>query len=135
MIIDYAFWFSGSYSKHKINKFIRQYYYYIAELMYIDELTHQVPSLIFTNAKTYYGQIIRQGNDYPKIMLSHWHILNPFWDYDDFLIEITDTICHELAHMIFWKHGEEHTELTNALKNYVSISLSLYKLELKCNKV
>lgn len=67
--------------------------------------------------------------------VSFWNILNPFWDYDDFLIEITDTICHELAHMIFWEHGEEHTELTNAIKEYISTNLKVYKLELKLGRV
>lgn len=131
MIIDHDFWFSGRYTTYKVNKFIRQYYGYIAVSLYMNNVIPQIPTLVFTNAKSYYGKIIKYRNDYPKIRLSRWNILNPFWDYDDFLLEITDTICHELAHMIIWEHGEEHTELTNAIKEYISANLEVYKLELK----
>lgn len=28
---------------------------------------------------------------------------------------LEEVICHEIAHMMYWRHGKKHTELTNRL--------------------
>ena len=30
---------------------------------------------------------------------------------------LIETICHELAHLFIWEHGEEHTRLTQEFTN------------------
>jgi hypothetical protein len=31
--------------------------------------------------------------------------------------DLVETICHEIAHLFFWDHSQEHTKLTSELTN------------------
>lgn len=33
------------------------------------------------------------------------------------IYSLVETICHELAHLFIWEHGEEHTQLTQEFTN------------------
>jgi hypothetical protein len=34
---------------------------------------------------------------------------------------LAEVICHEIAHMTYWRHGKKHTELTQQLINSLNI--------------
>jgi predicted SprT family Zn-dependent metalloprotease len=43
--------------------------------------------------------------------------------------ELIDTICHELAHTLYWEHGEEHTEITELFTRIVENTLKIRELD------
>lgn len=82
------------------------------------------PKVQLTQAKTYYGncytESLNDKIDKAVIRLSRWNHIDQLWlmDHEDH-IEIIDTICHELAHLLCFEHCKEHTELTAAFKDHV----------------
>ncbi len=105
-------------------------YYYISA-QYLKEYLPCIPELKITNAKTYYGKIYVSNGEYKAIALSKWNLdCGPieWWDDEDF-DELIDTICHEFAHMFFWKHGEDHSKLTESFKTVVKSNLKIHSLE------
>lgn len=88
-----------------------------------------VPELKLTNAKSYMGQCDKRGA-YPVIRISRWNHVDSEWlaDKED-LVEIIDTICHELAHLISMRHDELHKRATKAFKTIVLTKLEIMELE------
>ena len=85
-----------------------------------------LPELKLTYAKGYYGKIT-VGQHIPSkkiisivIKLSRYNLdCGKLWKKED-INRLILTICHELAHMIYFDHGKDHSRLT---RKYVDIVL------------
>ena len=119
-----------------MNMSILTAYYYIAADI-LKEYLPSIPEFKLSNAKGYYGQIEYKGNDEFLIRLSKWNLdCGPihWWDEED-IHELVETICHEFAHIIYWEHGKEHTELTEVFTRFVENKLRIRELDEKLNRL
>lgn len=79
----------------------------------IPDIIPEKPKMIFSNAKYYFGSYNPLTN---TITLSLYNLTYDNYDLDKFdILEIINTICHEIAHSIHYLHGEDHLELTQEL--------------------
>jgi hypothetical protein len=104
--------------------------YYHISFDYLKDFLPNKPKLELTPVKKYCGQICfdEKGNAF-KIKISTWNHINGGWLMDrEELEEIIDTICHEFAHMIERKHGENHEYITRTFKNIVLTKLEIEDL-------
>lgn len=111
------------------------YYYKSANIL--KEYLPCIPELKLTNAKGYYGKIHCKSNNEFTIKLSKFNLdCGPieWWDKED-VEELIDTISHEFAHMSFWDHGENHSELTNAYKTMILSQLQIERYENILSKI
>ena len=81
------------------------------------ELPAKAPKLVFTKARTFWGGIQRRTINgviiYRNIRISSYSFHQEFKDRpEEFLPKVTETICHELAHMTHWHHKQTHAQLT-----------------------
>lgn len=107
---------------------ITKYYNYSAKVL--DEYLPMIPEVKLTEAKSYYGKITRRNGKFTRISLSKWCLdagSPHMWDKDDYE-DLIDTICHEFAHMFYWEHGDNHTNLTEKFKALVFSNLKLTNL-------
>lgn len=90
-----------------------------------DQLPAPIPSLVFTKAQTFWGRIRKRWwiegketkEEFKDIRISSNLFHQVFRNRpEDFIVKVTDTICHELAHMTHWHHKKTHKELT---KQYI----------------
>lgn len=89
-----------------VDLLIAMWYEYIANILMTRYLIECVPKLEIVSVKRYRGQIEKRGKTFIKIKISRL-------DFDtENNTDIINTICHEFAHMEYWEHGEEHTNLT-----------------------
>ena len=99
--------------------------YYDLSSKCLEEYLPCIPRLKYSNAQSYLGKIsrLREGI-YKTITLSEFNLITDerLMDEED-TQEILDTIAHEFAHMTYWKHGEEHTALTQSYLNIINESL------------
>jgi len=110
---------------------LTDYYYICADIL--KDYLPCIPKLKLTNAKGYYGQIQYDGNNEFTIRLSKWNLdcgKRKYWDDED-IDELIDTICHEFAHILYWKHGTKHTDTTNQMRNFVNSTLKILECEAK----
>jgi len=90
-----------------------------------------MPELKITESKKYRGQIEKRQNEFKCIRLSKHYLLNDdkFGIDEEEREEIIEVICHELAHMLFWDHSEDHTEATKLFKTVVKSELTIRSIE------
>lgn len=104
--------------------------YYIISTDILKEHLPTIPELKLTNAKGYYGKIHRENGKVKYIALSKYNLdcgRIDWWEDED-IDDLINTICHELAHMLFWDHSTEHTETTKAMFDMVKSELEIRRL-------
>ena len=102
-------------------------YYYREVTKALDEFLPYIPVLQLTYAMGYRGRTYsyNRGEVCYKIALSRVR-LDMGRNYTKKDIErIVEVICHELAHIFYWEHGEDHKRLTDSF-----FRLSLFRLGL-----
>jgi predicted SprT family Zn-dependent metalloprotease len=85
-----------------------------------------IPKVEITQAKSYAGRCVVKRISYKNMMVKATIRLSSFnhmdvpslMSYEDH-IEIIDTICHELAHVVVMPHCKEHSELTEDFKSLI----------------
>ena len=81
------------------------------------------PRLIINNNRSWYGAYYPDSN---VIRISRYmHRVSRQYRRIDATIELIDTICHELAHVMYTGHDSKHTKLT---KQYVNTVLDCTRL-------
>jgi hypothetical protein len=126
---------NGDDTKKNVLKF---YYDYCYEVLKNCLGIKYKPELKLTYAKGYDGQIKRvkykHNNEYVyvSISLSRFNLYVSDWLIEECdIMDIIDTICHELAHIRVWEHGDAHNELTDRYKAYVHAERHKPYLKLK----
>lgn len=106
---------------------ITKYYNYSANIL--KEFLPSIPKLKLSDAKSYFGKITKQGDEYTYIALSKYNLDCGNWNWwdDEDIIELIDTISHEFAHMFYWDHDDKHKELTDKFNKIIINSLSNIK--------
>lgn len=109
---------------------IRKFYKEVTQILF-EDLPDLPPFLKLSNAKGYRGQIKRIGSWCTSITVSkHYYDgdYDPKWWFDmETLLDLLDTICHELAHMTYWEHSPEHKELTAKYLEKVMVIYNNYQ--------
>ncbi|MGE5438136.1 MAG: SprT-like domain-containing protein [Syntrophothermus sp.] len=110
---------------------LKVYYDYSCEIL--KEHLPCIPEMRYSTAKKYYGKISRRNNNKYIIYLSKFnHLYKNDWLFDkEEQEEIINTVCHELAHLIFWEHGKNHTKVTKLFSKIVNGNLRLMYLNSK----
>lgn len=86
-----------------------------------DQLPAPIPPLVFTKAQTFWGRIRKRWwiegkekkEEFKDIRISS-NLFHQVFQLrpEEFLPKVTETICHELAHMTHWYHKQTHAQLT-----------------------
>ena len=115
--------------------YLQDYYNYCYDCLKI--YLPKKPLLRVTNARSYMGQL--ETRNYPAINLKAYCIkLSKFRLYVNESLrdasddeDVINTICHELAHMVYNDHGQQHKDLTLKFEDIVLENLkhnNIYKI-------
>jgi len=100
---------------------------------YLTEYLPNIPELKITNAITYNGRAYKniKTNIVHTVALSKHNLyISPSFIEEEDVNNIIETICHELAHVLYFDHSEKHKELTESFYKIVNLCLKIDNIDL-----